>query len=202
MLPKSIAKLSKLLTRIPNIGPKNAERLAVWFVTEGRAISESLSQSLIQAGAIIGICESCGYFTESGIENQKCSFCSDIRRDANIICLVENITDVLEIENTHAYSGLYFILGGVISPLEGKTISDLPFQKLKHRVVSENIQEIIIALGATTESDVTTMYVKELLQEYPVKITMLARGIAVGTRISFAGKRSLVEAFKSRENLK
>ena len=89
----------------------------------------------------------------------------------------------------------------MISPLEGVTISDLPFEKLKEKIISKEIKEIIIALGATTEADVTTMYLKEFLQEVAVKITVLGRGISVGTQIHYAGKKSLVEAFRIRETL-
>lgn len=199
MLPLSIKKLSKILGRLPNIGPKNAEKLAIWFAGSGSLYAKELGGILAKLSNNIGICPSCGYFSNE--ENSLCELCQDYSRDQKTICLVEQILDIIDIEESHAYKGRYFVLGGVISPLEGKTISALPFEKLKNKVQNENIEEIIIALGATTEADVTSMYIKELFQNSSVKITILARGISVGTKIHYAGKKSLVEAFRVRESL-
>ncbi|SFB81987.1 DNA replication and repair protein RecR [Brevinema andersonii] len=198
MLPLPILKLAKLLGKMPHIGPKSAEKLAVWFVTDGRGLAPELGSILTNLQNSIDICDFCGYFIESG--NTYCEFCSDPTRDALSICIVEAQLDILDIEASGAYKGKYFILGGVISPLEGKTISDLPFDKLKNIVREQEIKEIIIALGTTTEADVTAMYIKELLVDQNIKVTSLARGLSVGTSIRFAGKRSLAEAFKGREN--
>lgn len=198
MLPSPILKLAKLLGKMPHIGPKSAEKLAIWFATDGRGLAPELGSILTNLQNSVDICDLCGYFIESG--NAYCEFCSDPTRDVLSICIVEAQLDILDIEASGAYKGKYFILGGVISPLEGKTISDLPFDKLKNMVREQQIKEIIIALGTTTEADVTAMYIKELLIDQNVKVTSLARGLSVGTSIRFAGKRSLAEAFKGREN--
>lgn len=197
MLPEAIKKLSKTLSRIPSIGPKSAEKLAVWFSSTGINYAKELGNVLSDLHNNIGICPECGYFS-SAIE-QQCQFCVDITRESKILCLIEQKLDILDIEELGVYKGKYFVLGGVISPLEGKTISDLPFEKLKKKILSEEIKEMIIALGATTEADVTTMYLKELFQDIPINISVLARGIAVGTSIHYAGRKSLVEAFRTRE---
>lgn len=198
MLPVPILKLAKLLGKMPHIGPKSAEKLAIWFATDGRGLAPELGSVLTNLHNFVDICELCGYFIKSG--DTYCEFCSDPARDTLSICIVEAQLDVLDIEASGAYKGKYFILGGIISPLEGKTISDLPFDKLKNMIREQQIKEIIIALGTTTEADVTAMYIKELLIDQNVKVTSLARGLSVGTSIRFAGKRSLVEAFKGREN--
>ncbi len=200
MLPESIKKLSKTLSRIPSIGPKSAEKLAVWFAGTGMQYAKELGGVLSDFSNHIGVCPDCGYFSSN--EGQKCQFCEDSRRNQEILCLVEQNLDVIDIEEAGAFNGRYFVLGGVISPLEGKTISDLPFEHLKEKVKTEEIKEMIVALGATTEADVTTMYLKELFEDSDVIISVLARGISVGTQIHYAGKKSLMEAFRSRESLK
>ena len=199
MLPESIIKLSKILTRIPSIGPKSAEKLAIWFSGYGIDYAKDLGNILIELYNIVGICSECGYFSNG--QGKICQYCLDTTRDESNLCLLEQNIDIINIEESKAFKGQYFVLGGVISPLEGVTISDLPFEKLKKKIISKNIKEIIIALGATTEADVTTMYLKEFLQEISVKITVLGRGIAVGTQIHYTGKKSLVEAFRIRENI-
>lgn len=198
MLPAPILKLAKLLGKMPHIGPKSAEKLAIWFATDGRGLAPELGSILTNLQNFVDICDLCGYFITSG--DTYCEFCSDPARDTSSICIVEAQLDILDIEASGAYKGKYFVLGGVISPLEGKTISDLPFDKLKNIILEQQIKEIIIALGTTTEADVTAMYIKELLIDQNVKVTSLARGLSVGTSIRFAGKRSLIEAFKGREN--
>ena len=199
MLPESITKLSRILTKIPNIGPKSAEKLALWFSGYGMAYAKDLGMVLTELHNLVGICPECGYFSDG--QDKTCLYCLDSTRDESVLCLVEQNVDIIDIEESKAFKGRYFVLGGVISPLEGVTISDLPFEKLKEKIISKEIKEIIIALGATTEADVTTMYLKEFLQEVAVKITVLGRGIAVGTQIHYAGKKSLVEAFRIRETL-
>ncbi|MGL4677583.1 MAG: recombination mediator RecR [Brevinema sp.] len=197
MLPPVITKLSKLLTKIPSIGPKSAEKLALWFASNGLPYAKELGFVLSELPKQIGICSECGYFAESAL----CSFCSDNSRSQDILCLVEHNIDVIDIEESHVFRGRYFILGGVISPLEGITISDLPFDRLKEKILHEQIKEIIVAFGATTEADVTIMYLKELFQDCNIIVSVLGRGLAVGTPIHYAGKKSLVEAFRIREQL-
>ncbi|MGL4388438.1 MAG: recombination mediator RecR [Brevinema sp.] len=199
MLPEPIKRLSKLLNKTPNIGPKNAEKLAVWFTQKGQQHAKELGQYLLNFSDLVSICPQCGYFALEGQE--FCSICFDITRDQKLICLVEDVLDIIDIEETGSYKGLYFVLGGVISPLEGKTIANLPFEKLKKYLKTKSITELIIALSATTEGDVTSMYLKEFLSDSDVRLTILARGISVGTAIHFAGKKSIIEAFRTRETL-
>ncbi|MGL4393935.1 MAG: recombination mediator RecR [Brevinema sp.] len=199
MLPEPIKRLSKLLSKTPNIGPKSAEKLAVWFTQKGRLHAKELGQYLLNFSDLIGVCPQCGYFTLEGKE--LCAICSDETRDQKTLCLVEDVLDIIDIEEAGSYSGLYFVLGGVISPLEGYTISSLPFDKLKDLLQTKKINELIVALGATTEADVTSMYLKEFLSDTNIKLTMLARGISVGTSIHFAGKKSIIQAFRTRETL-
>ncbi|MGL4562204.1 MAG: recombination mediator RecR [Brevinema sp.] len=199
MLPKAITHLSKLLTKIPNVGPKSAEKIAIWFSQEGQNHAKELGNYLLNLSNYIGVCPQCGYFSIE--DNQLCLICSDIKRDSHILCLVEDVLDIIDIEETASYQGRYFVLGGVISPLEGKTISSLPFDRLKNIITETKISELIIALGATTEGDVTSMYLKEFLSDTNIKLSILARGISVGTKIHFAGKKSIIQAFRTRESL-
>lgn len=199
MLPKVISRLAKTLTKIPNIGPKSADKLALWFSSNGLLYSKELGLILSNLQNEIGICKECGYFTDG--QSECCTLCNDTSRDSKTICLVEQNININSIEESGAYKGRYFILGGLISPLEGVTISDLPFEGLKNKISSENISELIIAFGATTEADVTTMYIKELLQDSNIKISILGRGITVGAQLHYVGKKSLVEAFRIREEI-
>lgn len=199
MLPESLQTLSKMLSRIPGIGPKSAEKLALWFAVEGRGQALSLGAFLSALPQAVGLCPRCGFFSSG--EGKECLYCSSGKRNASELCIVEQASDVLDIEESGGYQGLYFVLGGVISPLEGKTVSDLPFDTLQNRLYTEPITELIIALGATTEADVTALYLKETLVKSDLRITVPARGISVGMRIAFAGKKSIAEAFKGRENL-
>lgn len=199
MLPAAILRLSKALTKIPNIGPKSAEKLALWFASTGLSHSQELGNILLNLSDKIGICTECGYFTDG--HSELCLHCADDSRDKSILCLVEQNTNVINIEDSGAYKGRYFVLGGLISPLEGVTISDLPFEKLKNKIAKDNITELIVAFGATTEADVTIMYLKEFLQENNVEISLLGRGIAVGSQLHYVGKKSIAEAFRIREKI-
>lgn len=199
MLPEVIKKLSKILTKVPSIGPKSADKLALWFAGYGLHYAQELGTMLSKLSDSVGICPECGYFSDG--KDKKCLFCDNTLREQHSLCLVEQNIDIIDIEESDAFNGRYFVLGGVISPLDGITISDLPFEKLKIKIKSEGIKELIIALGATTEADVTTMYLKEFLQDTPVSISILGRGLAVGTQIHYAGKKSLKEAFRIRETL-
>ncbi len=199
MLPKAISKLSKTLTAIPTIGPKSADKLALWFSSHGLAYSQELGKVLSELSSKVGICNECGYFTEG--DSALCCFCDDESRNQTHLCLVEQNIDIIDIEESGAFDGRYFVLGGIISPLEGVTISDLPFDRLKQKIIDQNIKELTIAFGATTEADVTVMYIKDFLSDTDVVVSVLGRGIAVGTQIHYAGKKSLAEAFRIREKL-
>ncbi|MGL5720786.1 MAG: recombination mediator RecR [Brevinema sp.] len=196
MLPESITQLSKMLSRLPGVGPKSAERIALWFVSDGAVQATQLGTCLSSLSQNAGVCPQCGFFSEG--EDKLCVVCSSQKRHANLLCIVEQASDVIDIEESGGYQGLYFVLGGLISPLEGRTVSDLPLEKLQKRI-QNGVDELIIALGATTEADVTSMYLQDVLKQEGLIISGLARGIAAGTRISFAGKKSIAEAFKARE---
>ncbi|MGL5253650.1 MAG: recombination mediator RecR [Brevinema sp.] len=196
MLPESITRLSKMLARLPGVGPKSAERLALWFVSDGAVQASQLGTVLSSLSQFAGVCPQCGFFSEG--KDKLCVICSSGKRRTNELCLVEQASDVMDIEESGGYQGLYFVLGGLISPLEGRTVSDLPINKLQERI-QHGVGELIIALGATTEADVTSMYLQDVLKQEGLVISGLARGIAAGTRISFAGKKSIAEAFKARE---
>ena len=196
MLPESITRLSKMLSRLPGVGPKSAERLALWFVSDGAVQASQLGSFLSGLSQHAGVCPQCGFFSEGS--DKLCGICSSGKRQENLLCVVEQASDVMDIEESGGYQGLYFVLGGLISPLEGRTVSDLPLDKLQKRIQND-VSELIIALGATTEADVTSLYLQDALKKEGLLISGLARGIAAGTRISYAGKKSIAEAFKARE---
>lgn len=199
MLPSAIRQLSKLISQIPSIGPKSAEKIAIWLSSDGLEYSKKLADFLSSFHRLVGICPECGYF--SGGVNMSCEFCSDLSRDQERLCVVEKNIDIIEIEAADVFKGLYFVLGGLISPLEGKTISSLPFPQLKNKVQKQKIREVIIALGTTTEADITTMYLKEFLKCTNIELHVLARGLAVGTQIHYASTKSIEQAFRTKEKL-
>lgn len=190
LLDNAIAELSKL----PGIGRKTALRLALHLLRQEKDIAFSLGKSIIEMRENIRYCKKCHNISEEDI----CPFCNDHRRDHSIICVVENVKDVLTIESTHEHHGLYHVLGGLISPIDGISPSDLEIDSLVKRVTSENVSEVILALSPTLEGDTTNFYIFRKLASYPVKITMLARGVAIGNELEYTDELTLGRSILNR----
>ena len=193
-LPDPIGSLIEELRQLPGIGPRTAERLALFLVQCDAAKVRQLAQTLLSVRERIQACQGCGGLTE----RQPCSICSDARRDGSLICLVERPTDILAIEKSGAFRGKYHVLGGRISPLNGIGPEDLRLAELEQRLSSESIKEIVLALGSDVEGDATSVYLARRLAGKSVVISRLAHGLPVGTDLEFADELTLSRAIEGR----
>ena len=190
LLEKAVAELSKL----PGIGKKTALRLALHLLRRDPEEAKSLGESIIEMREKISYCQEC----HNRSEEEKCPICSDPRRDKSTVCVVENVKDVITIEATHQHHGLYHVLGGLISPLDGIGPSDLEIESLVNRVAEEKIEEVILALSPTIEGDTTNFYIYRKLSELPVKVTMLARGLSLGNELEYTDELTLGKSIQNR----
>lgn len=190
LLEKAVAELSKL----PGIGRKTALRLALHLLRKDPEDAEELGKAIIEMRQNISYCNRCHNISE----DPTCPICSDARRDHSIVCVVENVKDVITIEATNQFHGLYHVLGGLISPLDGIGPSDIEIESLVKRVESEDISEVILALSPTMEGDTTNFYIFRKLGTLPVKITMLARGLSVGNELEYTDELTLGKSIQNR----
>lgn len=190
LLENAVGELSKL----PGIGHKTALRLALHLLRQDENTAIALGESIIKMRKEIGYCHKCHNISES----VECSICADKRRDNKTVCVVENVKDVLTIESTHEHRGLYHVLGGLISPMDGIGPDDIEINSLIERVANEEINEIILALSPTMEGDTTNFYIFRRLAEYPVKITMLARGVSIGNELEYTDELTLSRSIQNR----
>lgn len=190
LLDNAVAELGKL----PGIGRKTALRLALHLLRQDEAESVALGEAIINMRKNIRYCKICHNISESEI----CEICSDRSRDSSIICVVENIKDLLTIESTREHYGLYHVLGGVISPLEGVSPSDLQIQSLIERIAAGGIREVILALSPTMEGDTTNFYISRKLAPYNVEISMLARGVSIGNDLEYTDELTLGRSIVNR----
>ncbi len=198
---KAIEDLVSLLTRLPGVGRKSALRIAYSLLRSDLAFSEALAEHIRTLRATIHFCAECGAYAESTL----CQVCSDISRDRSIVCVVEQPQDVITIEASKEYKGLYHVLGGVLSPLEGVGPDRLNIGKLIQRIQSSRatsvpIQEVVIATNPTIEGDTTALYLKKLLEKEPVRVTRLATGIPVGGDLEYADRLTLARSFRGRSS--
>lgn len=184
------------ISRLPGIGRKTALRLALHLLRQETSVAVSLGESIINMRRGIRYCRVCHNISEADI----CPICADTRRDASTVCVVESVKDVLVFENTRQYRGLYHVLGGVISPIDGVGPDQLQIDSLVQRVASAEISEVILALSATMEGDTTEYYIYRRLKALgrDVKITQLARGVAVGNEIEYTDEVTLGRSLLNR----
>lgn len=183
------------ISKLPGIGKKNALRLALYILKQNDEYAKNLSEAIIRLKTEIHFCQKCHTISD----NDLCEICSNPNRDASIVCVVENVKDVLLIERTNQYNGLYHVLGGVISPIDGVSPMDLNINSFMQRIAEGGINEVIFALPVTTEGDTTSFYLFKKLQEYPsVKISMLARGVSVGDELEYTDEATLARSLKDR----
>jgi recombination protein RecR len=190
LLDNAVAELS----RLPGVGRKTALRLALHLLRQDVAVTEALAGALYKMRSEMQYCKRCHNVSES----DSCPICSDRRRDGNVVCVVENVKDVMTIESTHEHRGLYHVLGGLVSPIEGIGPQDLEIDSLVERVKSEGVEEVILALSPTMEGDTTNFYIFRKLQDLPVKITMLARGVSVGSDLDYTDELTLGRSIQQR----
>ena len=188
--------------KLPGIGKKTALRLVLHLLRQEKFSIENFGNAIIKLRKEIKYCHVCHNISDS----DTCSLCSDPNRDDSIICVVENIKEVMVIENTHQFKGRYHVLGGVISPMDGIGPSDLEIDSLVKRVSEGGIQEIILALSATMEGDTTNFYIFRKLAPYNKKISILARGVSVGDELEYTDEitlgRSIINRMPFNETFK
>ena len=190
LLENAVTELSKL----PGIGRKTALRLALHLLRRDVTEAEALGNAIIEMRRDIRYCRVCHNISDV----ETCAICSDTRRDSATICVVENVKDVITIESTHSHRGRYHVLGGLISPIEGIGPGDLAIDSLVERVAAGDINEVILALSPTIEGDTTNYYIYRRLKAYPVKITMLARGLSMGNELEYADELTLGRSIQDR----
>lgn len=183
------------ISRLPGIGRKSALRLALHLLREDPHVAQSLGEAIINMRKGISYCKVCHNISEQEV----CPICSNPMRDHSTVCVVENVKDVLLIERTGTYKGLYHVLGGIISPIDGIGPDQLEIDSLVMRVASGEINEIILALSATMEGDTTDYYIYRRLKDYPdVTVTQLARGVSVGNEIEYTDEITLGRSLQNR----
>ena len=195
--PRTVARLIDALERLPGVGPKSAQRLALWLLREPQERISGLAQVLLDAVEHIRLCEVCGHFAEEA----RCSLCQDPRRRDDVLCVVADARELLAIEATGQFQGRYHVLHGVLSPIDGIGPEDLTIPQLLKRMDGATIQEVIVALNPTPEGDTTAHYVARLLRPRGVKVTRPALGLPVGGDLTYADKVTLERALEGRREV-
>ena len=190
MLDSAVTELAKL----PGIGRKTALRLALYLLRKEPETARALGQALIDMREGVSYCPVCHNISEQGV----CPICSDPKRDRSVVCVVENVKDVITVEATNEHHGLYHVLGGLISPLDGISPSDIEIDSLAERAAKGEIKEVILALSPTMEGDTTNFYIYRKLAGLPVKITMLARGLSIGNELEYTDELTLGRSIQNR----
>jgi recombination protein RecR len=194
-LPEPLERLIQELSRLPGIGPKTAQRLAFHLLRVDRQRADSLAQAIEDVKARIGYCSRCYNIAEGSL----CWICSSPRRDASLLCVVESAFDVLAVERTSEYGGLYFVLHGVISPIDGIGPEQIHVQQLLDRVRSEGIAEVIVATDADIEGEATAVYLQRALSPLGARVTRPAHGLPVGGDLEYADELTLARAMAGRQ---
>lgn len=190
----TISQLISELSKFPGIGRKTAERLAYYIIKEKREDAQRLAEAIIKVKEKIGFCKICYNYAESDV----CDICSDPLRDKKTICVVEEPRDIWALENAGNYKGLYHVLLGVISPLDGVGPDDLKIRGLLNRLEGEEVEEVIIATSPTVEGDATALYLSKIIKPLDIKVTRIASGLPAGGEIEYADSVTLAKALQGR----
>ncbi|MGE5528099.1 MAG: recombination mediator RecR [Patescibacteria group bacterium] len=197
LYPASVTNLIAALGRLPGIGPKTAQRLALHLLGRPREDLVALARAMLTAKDKVAACSVCGQLTET----DPCAICSDPGRDAGLICVVEQPNDVIVIERTKEFHGLYHVLGGALSPLEGIGPENLRLKELLARLAGGAIRELIVATNPNVEGDVTALYLARLVKPLGLKVTHLARGLPVGGELEYADEITIGKALAGRSEM-
>lgn len=194
LLERAVSELAKL----PGVGRKTALRLALDLLRRSEDEVDAFSEAISRMRHEVCYCRVCHNISDTDI----CPICNDPNRDASTICVVENIQDVMAIENTMQFNGLYHVLGGIISPMDGIGPSNLEIDSLVERVENEDIKEVILALSSTMEGDTTNFFISRKLEPYDIKLSIIARGISVGNEIEYTDEITLGRSIINRTPFK
>jgi recombination protein RecR len=198
ILPAPITALIGELTKLPGIGQRSAERIALHLVQSDSEANKQLAQSILTARERVSLCTSCGALTEKS----PCNICSDARRDSSLICVIERPVDIISIEKSGTFKGKYHVLGGKISPLDGVEPEDLRIAELERRLAREDVKELVLALGTDVEGDATSFYLARKLAKEGLVITRIAYGLPAGTGLEYADELTLSRALEGRRELR
>ena len=192
--PAVLRELITQLKRMPGIGPRSAERIALWMVNARNARPGEIAQAISAVCETVRPCPQCGFFTTEAL----CEICADEARTPELLCVIEQATDILPLERTGSFRGLYHALGGRISPLDHLGPEDLRIEPLLERVRTERPTEVILALGVDVEGEATANYLAGLLREFPVQVTRIAQGLPAGGGLEHADELTLSRALSGR----
>lgn len=196
-LPKTISDLVKELMRLPGIGEKSALRMVLYILRSNREAFKTFGEAFLKVYEKVGLCKRCFNIAES----ELCEICKDPKREEGILCVVEDVGDLIAIERSGVFKGRYHVLGGLVSPVDKRTFEDLKIKELKNAVLSYKINEIILALNPSIEGEATALHIKEFLKETGVKITRIAYGIPMGSDIEYLDEFTMAIAMKGRREL-
>lgn len=191
---ESLETVIEHLSRLPTIGRKTAQRLALFMMKQSRDDVALLAQALLDMKDRTQYCSRCQNITE----HDPCPICSSPKREGSLVCVVEEPSDVLAVEKTNDYHGLYHVLGGVINPLEGIGPDDLKVRELLERMADGTVSEVILALNPTIEGEMTTLYLAKLLKPLGLVVTRIARGIPLGSELQFVDEATIARAIEGR----
>lgn len=194
---KLLEKLTEKFESLPGIGYKSAERMAFYILNLPKEEAKDFAETIVESSEKLTRCKMCGCFSE----NEICDICQDKSREASTICVVQSMKDVFAFERINEYHGLYHVLHGLISPMDGVSPEDINISKLLERVQKSKIEEIIMATGPTVEGEATAMYISRLLKPLGIKITKLAYGIPIGASLEYADDVTLAIALNSRREI-
>ncbi len=194
---KPLAKLIECFQKLPSIGPKTAQRLALYMVKMPEHDVENFAAAMLEAKRTISYCEICFNMTSQS----PCEICSNPMRDKSVICVVAETKDLIAIEKTNEYKGLYHVLQGLISPMDGIGPDDIRVRELLNRVHDNDIKEVILALNPSVEGEATSLYLCKLLKPFNIKVSRIAFGLPLGSELEYADELTLVKALEGRQIL-
>ena len=197
MYSPPIARLIEEFEKMPGVGRKSAVRMAFYIMSLSEGQAKNFADAILDMKKSIHLCELCQDFTDSA----RCPICSNPKRDSSVICVVETPKDVTAMEKTREFNGLYHVLHGVMSPIDGLGPDDIKIKELTERVVKYNVQEVIMALSPRAEGDTTALYIAKLLAPFNVRVTRIARGIPIGGDLDYVDEVTLAKALEGRQNI-
>jgi recombination protein RecR len=193
----SLDRLVDLIAKLPGLGRKSAARLALHLLLQPDENARNLAQAILDVRAKIRLCRTCSSFTEE----EYCALCRDVKRDRGLICVVETPGDVLRLERTGSFRGLYHVLGGALSPLEGVGPEDLRIAQLFDRLAEDSVREIILAMNVTTDGDATALYLARELKDRGMTVSRIARGVPIGAELEHVDEATLASALEARTRI-
>lgn len=195
--PKSIAALIEQFQKFPSIGPKSAQRMAFFLLRMSKADVENFAKTVIEAKEKTRTCEICFNLSTTS----PCEICSSASRDKSTICVVSESKDLIAIEKTNEYKGMYHVLQGLISPMDGIGAEDIRIKELLSRLTDENVKEVIIALSPSVEGEATSLYLTKLIKPFGIKVSRIAFGLPVGADLEYADEITIAKAIEGRHEI-